>query len=115
MIATLTLPQMEQSKCDAEVKERNQSRANDNVTDIQEDVYKILSVEDRKAEFLERMAKERAEKEQKEETEKVESPETQAEESRILSPEERKQEFLDWMQSERELKPDSGKDRGREE
>lgn len=107
--------QIDDMKRVQESKALDQSRANDNPTERQPQ-----SVEDRKAEFLERMAKERAEREEvkKLEAEKaqtVEKVETQKqEEARTLSPEERKQEFLDRMDQEREQTPERDKDRGRE-
>ena len=106
--------QIEDMKRDAEAKERDQSRANDNIIERQEDVNQSKSVKDHKAEFLERMAKERAEKEQQQEVEKTQSVETQVEEARPLTPEEHKQKFMDRMQQEREQTPDDGKDLGRE-
>ena len=111
--------QIEDMKRVQESKARDQSRANDNPIEPQSQ-----SVEDRKAEFLERMAKERAEREaqklapegHRQEAEKVqtvEQTETQRqEEARTLSPEEQKQEFLDRMDQEREQAPERDKDRG---
>ena len=107
--------QIDDMKRVQESKARDQSRANDNPLEPQSQ-----SVEDRKAEFLERMARERAEREQgeKQEIEKVptvEQVETQRqEEARTLSPEEQKQEFLDRMQVETDQKPDKNRDQGRE-
>lgn len=113
--------QVEDMKRATEAKVRDQSRANDNPIERQPQ-----SVDDRKAEFLERMVKERAEREQaqKLEAEKVqtvEQVETQKhpagykqEEARTLTPEERKQEFLDRMDQECEQAPERDKDRGRE-
>ncbi len=107
--------QIEDMKRVQESKARDQSRANDNPADRQPQ-----SVEDRKTEFLERMARERAEREQgqKQEIEKVptvEQVETQRqEEARTFTPEERKQEFLDRMQVETDQKPDKNRDQGRE-
>ncbi len=106
--------QIEDMKRGQEAKARDQSRANDNPTERQPQ-----SVEDRKAEFLERMAKERAEREQAqklevEKTPTVEKVETQKqEEARTLTPEERKQEFLDRMDQEREQTPEKDKNRER--
>jgi len=113
--------QIDDMKREEQAKARDQSRTNDNPRENQPP-----SVEDRKAAFLERMAKERAEREQAQKlapeghkkTEKVqtvEQVETQRqEEVRTLTPEERKQEFLDRMDQEREQAPERDKDRGRE-
>ena len=110
--------QIEQARRDRIAKERDEGKANDNAVDVGADITQAPSTQDRKDEFLERMAKERAEREKEElefkkETEINEDQKAEVHEENDVQS--RKEAFLQRMQEERNMEPpENKKDKERE-